>query len=302
MSGGIRIMRAGPLATIQDHGRFGMLRYGVAASGPMDRIGFDHAGTLARADCAAIEFTQAGLDFVLEGGAASAGFAGGDFRLWHNDVQQPWPARLSLADGDRISIRPGPVGNYGYVRLGLELDVQMLMGSRATNVTVGLGGLEGRALKAGDIIGLVAPSRPVADAAPPTLSHAGPVRFIWGLHADLFPADLRQEFVDRPFTINTRMDRMGVRLDDPEQVFSGFHALSLVSDAVVPGDIQILGDGTPIVLMRDHQPTGGYPRIGTVISCDLDRLAQMRPGMEVGFQPISPDHAYRLIREARGTR
>jgi len=74
-------------------------------------------------------------------------------------------------------------------------------------------------------------------------------------------------------------------------VFAGLHHLSLVSDAIVPGDIQILGDHSPIVLMRDHQPTGGYPRIATVVSADLDRFAQLRPGTEVRFQPVTLEHA-----------
>ena len=89
---------------------------------------------------------------------------------------------------------------------------------------------------------------------------------------------------------------MGVRLDDPAGVFADASALSLVSDAIVPGDIQILGDGTPIVLMRDHQPTGGYPRIGTIISADLDRLAQLRPGHDVSFQPVTVEHARQILR------
>ena len=77
----------------------------------------------------------------------------------------------------------------------------------------------------------------------------------------------------------------------PAGVFSGQRRLDLVSDAIVAGDIQILGDGTPIVLMRDHQPTGGYPRIATVVSADLDRFAQMRPGTDVRFQPVTLEHA-----------
>jgi allophanate hydrolase subunit 2 len=84
---------------------------------------------------------------------------------------------------------------------------------------------------------------------------------------------------------------MGVRLRDPGGVFAGQRRLSLVSDAIVPGDIQILGDGVPIVLMRDHQPTGGYPRIATVVSADLDRFAQMRPGAPVRFRPVTLEHA-----------
>jgi allophanate hydrolase subunit 2 len=79
-------------------------------------------------------------------------------------------------------------------------------------------------------------------------------------------------------------------------VFTGSQILSLVSDVVVPGDIQILGDGTPIVLMRDHQPTGGYPRIATVVSADLDRFAQLRPGSEVRFEPVTVAHARELKR------
>jgi allophanate hydrolase subunit 2 len=91
------------------------------------------------------------------------------------------------------------------------------------------------------------------------------------------------------------MDRMGVRLIDRSGVFRDAAALSLVSDAIVPGDIQILGDGTPIVLMRDHQPTGGYPRIATVIDADLDRFAQLRPGAEVRFLPVTVTHAQELM-------
>jgi allophanate hydrolase len=79
-------------------------------------------------------------------------------------------------------------------------------------------------------------------------------------------------------------------------VFTDAKILSLVSDAVVPGDIQILGDGTPIVLMRDHQPTGGYPRIATVLTDDLDRFAQLRPGSHLRFRPLTVAHAEGLKR------
>jgi allophanate hydrolase subunit 2 len=77
-------------------------------------------------------------------------------------------------------------------------------------------------------------------------------------------------------------------------VFRGHRLLSLLSDAIVPGDVQILGDGTPIVLMRDHQPTGGYPRIATLVSADIDRFAQLRPGSEVRFEPVTLKHALEL--------
>jgi allophanate hydrolase subunit 2 len=125
-------------------------------------------------------------------------------------------------------------------------------------------------------------------------SPASPIRFVWGLHAELFAARVRERFLGERFRVSSRLDRMGIRLADPAGVFAGAPILSLVSDAIVPGDVQILGDGTPIVLMRDHQPTGGYPRIATVISADLDRLAQLRPGSELAFAPVSLHKARQL--------
>src|SRR5690606_16889774 len=180
-----------------------------------------------------------------------------------------WPAQIDLTDGMAVSIRTGPRGNYAYLRFGAQIDVAPVLGSRATNATVGLGGLEGRGLRGGDRIGLL----PLADVGPekPERSNGAEndaIRFIWGIHADQFSPEVRAEFIGAGFRILPRMDRMGVWLDDGNGVFAETRSLGLVSDAVVAGDIQILGNGSPIVLMRDHQPTGGYPRIGTVIDVD----------------------------------
>ncbi|MDB5588046.1 MAG: biotin-dependent carboxyltransferase family protein, partial [Devosia sp.] len=127
----------------------------------------------------------------------------------------------------------------------------------------------------------------------------GPIRILWGLHADLFDASIRGAFAGTPFTISSSLDRMGVRLADVAGIFRAQRRLTLVSDAIVPGDIQILGDGTPIVLMRDHQPTGGYPRIATIITADLDRFAQLRPGSAVAFTSVSVNHAQNVLRGLR---
>jgi biotin-dependent carboxylase-like uncharacterized protein len=290
----IRITRAGPATTIQDAGRFGALQHGISASGPMDRGAFARAGAaLDRSGAEAIEFTRAGLAFVVEGGSVRAAFDGGKFALTHNGVGQPWPNCLTLAVGDRVEITPGPAGNYGYARFDHALDLPAVLGSRATNLVAGLGGFEGRALHAGDRLAFGA----LGDL--PTVSPSyqppdGPFRFIWGIHADLFTPGTRQAFIERSFVVSNRLDRMGVGLSDPGAVFAGAAILSLVSDAIVAGDVQILGDGTPIVLMRDHQPTGGYPRIATVVSADLDRLAQLRPGTELAFSPVTLQKARQL--------
>lgn len=292
----IRMLRVGPLTTIQDEGRWGALGWGIAASGPMDRVGFAQAGlALGAAGSAGIEFTAAGLVIRVEASAVRASFAGGEFSLRVKGRKRQWPWHGQLRPGDDVEVTPGSAGNYGYVRFEREVDVPVVLGSRATNTIAHFGGFEGRALRAGDVVHLGQAGATVSQAKPPDAA-LGPIRIVWGLHANLFSGALRQRFVGEPFRISARLDRMGVRLDAPEAMFGGAANLSLVSDAIVPGDIQILGDGTPIVLMRDHQPTGGYPRIATVASADLDRFAQLRPGAEVRFAPMTPAHARSLLR------
>jgi biotin-dependent carboxylase-like uncharacterized protein len=264
----LTILRCGPLTTLQDAGRFGMLRHGISASGPMDRGAFVEAGAaLESAGSTAIEFTQ-GLAFEVDGPLTVA-----------------WPELTRLTAGDHVEIPPAP-GNYGYLRFDREIDIPSVLGSRSTNVTVGLGGYKGRALRAGDH--LTFGSEGVASTArTPRAPDTGPLRVVWGLHADLFDAATRHRFAETAFRVTTSLDRMGVRLEDSAALFRDQRRLTLVSDAIVPGDIQVLGDGTPIVLMRDHQPTGGYPRIATIVSADIDRFAQMRPGTELSFRPVA---------------
>jgi biotin-dependent carboxylase-like uncharacterized protein len=262
----ITILRAGPLTTLQDAGRFGMLRHGISASGPMDRGSFAAAGAaLPQAGTTGIEFTQ-GLAFEANGPLVVAA-----------------PEVRALTAGERVELPPA-AGNYGYVRFDREMEMAPVLGSRSTNVTVGLGGYKGRALKAGDRIAFGDVGRP--EGPVPAATGEGPLRVVWGLHADLFEPGLLRRFAEATFRVTTSLDRMGVRLEDPAGLFRDQRRLSLVSDAIVPGDIQILGDGTPIVLMRDHQPTGGYPRIATIVGADLDRFAQMRPGTELNFRPV----------------
>jgi biotin-dependent carboxylase-like uncharacterized protein len=295
----LTITRVGPLTTVQDDGRPGMLRHGISGSGPMDRASFELAGKLAGEGRGAIEFTASGLGFAVDG-PASVGFAGGQFKPALNGRSLPWPGRATLCAGDELNIGPGHSGNYGYVRFGGGMHVPLVMGSQSTSSRVNLGGIEGRSLRARDWLDIGTGAFPAATDPPEQLvDNDGPVRFIWGIHAELFPHSMRAAMLGARFVISTRLDRMGVRLDDPEGVFTGSGLLSLVSDAIVPGDIQILGDGSPVVLMRDHQPTGGYPRIGTVITADLDRFAQLRPGTSITFQSVAVDHALQLLRGQR---
>ncbi len=290
--------RVGPLTTIQDGGRHGMLAHGISASGPMDRVAYDRAGLRAGAiGGAAVEFTRAGLAAQLLEGSLRLGWDGGAFSVLINGVAADWPGGANMVAGDRIEITPGSAGNYGYLRFGAKADLPTVLGSVATSTRAGIGGLDGRTLRAGDVLHFVGAG--LEPAAPAGIEpEGGSLRFIWGLHAEHFAPSLREKFVTARFRVSTMLDRMGVRLLDGEGVFEGQSILSLVSDPILPGDLQILGDGTPIVLMKDHQPTGGYPRIGTVITADMDRFAQMRPGTELSFEPVSVGHAHAILRKS----
>jgi biotin-dependent carboxylase-like uncharacterized protein len=297
MTGTLTITRAGPLTTIQDAGRFGFLACGVSASGPVDTLAFNLAGAiLGKTGRAGIEFTRAGFSFEADAPSLRVSFGGGQFSLTRNGEAQRWPAVLELARGDRIDIAPGAEGNYGYVRFDHELDLPDSLGSLSTSLIAGLGGLGGRSLRVGDSIALGAEGGvAVVTPAFERVATNEPIRVVWGLHAELFGRSRRSAFLEAPFIVSDRLDRMGVRLKDPSGAFADAEILSLVSDAVVPGDIQILGDGTPIVLLRDHQPTGGYPRIATVISSDLGRFAQLRPGAECRFASVTAASARRSV-------
>ena len=295
----IAITRAGPLATVQDAGRFGHLGDGISASGPMDGAAYRAAGLLAGADHGGLEITMAGLGLKLESGQCRIGLAGGSFVARYNGQIIDWPGSVVLNAGDMLDITPGAAGNYGYLRFDGALALPAVMGSIATSSRARLGGVDGRPLQAGDVLELTGQQEAASSTVKPASADQGPIRFIWGLHADLFATDVRERFVGSSFTISRRLDRMGARLEDAEGVFAEASILSLVSDAIVPGDIQILGDGTPIVLMRDHQPTGGYPRIATIISADLDRFAQLRPGSDVTFVPVSVEHARQILRSLK---
>ncbi|WP_051332175.1 5-oxoprolinase subunit C family protein [Cucumibacter marinus] len=290
----ITFSRVSPGSTVQDEGRPGKRVYGAAAGGPMDRGAFLEGGRLLteKAGSAALELGMLGADFTYAGAGAQMAVSGGDFKILINGQQRGWPGLHQLEDGDRVEITTGQSGLYGYARFDREIDIEPVMGSRSANLMAGLGG---GALTAGDRIGfLQASNSPPGDTSgSPWLE--GPIRVLPGLHASLLGSRWADLF-DADFEITSRFDRMGIRLNDRNGFFAEFDAGSLVSDFVVPGDVQILGDGTPVILMRDHQPTGGYPRVATVISAELDRLAQMRPGTRLQFQPATLAEAQRLAR------
>jgi biotin-dependent carboxylase-like uncharacterized protein len=287
MSAALRILAAGPGVTLQDGGRRGYLRFGVTGAGPMDRLAMATANHAvgAPAGATAIEISLGGIDLAADGATLTIALAGGSFDVSLDGRKLPAAARLALAPGSTLRVRAGAAGAWCYLAVGGRIDIPLVLGSNATHTRSALGGLNGRALGAGDVL-------PIRDAIPcdagtaaivaPWLERSDDaIRVILGPQADYFSAQQIATFCHEGWTISHRSDRMAYFLEGPP--IAPANGLNIVSDGIVMGAIQVLGDGRPMVLMADRQVTGGYPKIATVIGPDVGRLAQMRPGSRVRF-------------------
>lgn len=285
------LVRTGPGVTIQDGGRHGWARWGVTAAGPMDALAHQtaHLAVGNSRQAAGFEVSLGGLELAVEGGPLDVAVVAPGFSVRLDARELPDRVRLCLSPGERLTVRAGASGTWGYVAPAGRMALPPVLGSLATHVRSGLGGLEGRALADGDRVGLVetraglgGPERLVA---PWLERRAGPIRVLLGPQEDHFTEAQVADFLARAWEISPRSDRMATALSGEALVPAFGH--DIVSDAVAAGAIQVPGSGQPFVLMADRQPTGGYPKIATVIRADLGRLAQMRAGERVRFSVVT---------------
>jgi biotin-dependent carboxylase-like uncharacterized protein len=303
MSAALTILAAGPSVTLQDAGRHGYLRFGVTAAGPMDALAMATANRAVGAapGATAIEVSLGGIELTADGATLPVAVAGGEFEVSLDGRRLPSAVRLALAPGARLRIRAGTDGAWCYVAIGGGIAVPPMLGSNATHTRSALGGIDGRALAAGDVL-------PVREAVPcedgiaaltaPWLARINdPIRVILGPQDDYFSREQIETFSNTTFTVSHRSDRMAYFLDGPQ--IAPANGLNIVSDGIVMGAIQVTGDGRPMVLMADRQVTGGYPKIATVIGPDQRRLAQTRPGAAVRFALSTIDAAVAARRAER---
>lgn len=291
----LRILSVGPGTTLQDGGRQGYLRYGITAAGPMDRLAHATAnGAVGSApDATAIEVSLGGIEVAAEGGPLTVAVAGGAFAVSLGGQTLAPNVALTLEPGAALKVRAGAAGAWCYLTVAGDIAVPPVLGSTATHSRSGIGGLDGRALRTGD--GLAVRPRPFTPLSPSRIEapwldrDLDTVRVLLGPQADYFDAEAIAAFLASPWTVSTRSDRMASFLDGPALRHARGH--DIVSDGIAMGSIQVPGDGRPIVLMADRQPTGGYPKIATVIGPDLGRLAQMRPGSRFRFAAVSLEEA-----------
>jgi biotin-dependent carboxylase-like uncharacterized protein len=299
----LEILEPGLLTTVQDGGRVGWARYGVPPSGPMDRAAFAAANTLVGnpPDIAGLEITLNGTVLRVPRECLIA-VCGADFDLWVGSLPVPMWHAVYVRAGRVVTFGMRRSGARAYLAISGGIALPPFLGSQSTYLQGEFGGLEGRALRAGDQLplGPAATRNPVAragriwpiDRRPPYIS-SPTLRVILGPQDDRFTDEGLATFLNNPYVVTPESDRMGYRLSGPVIAHRG--STGITSDGVVMGSIQIPPDGQPIVMMADHQTTGGYPKIATVIRADLPLLAQSLPGDLVRFQAVSLDEAQAVV-------
>jgi biotin-dependent carboxylase-like uncharacterized protein len=300
----LTVMYGGPLISYQDGGRFGMMRFGVPASGPMDRLAHAAANVaLGRPPQAtAIEISVGGLELACAAGEVTCCVAGGEFQVVHaGAVTRCWCVR-TLRAGEVLSVRPGRRGSWAYLAFAGELVCDQWAGRTATHSMSGLGG---GSLTAGSAIVVrdakVSQAREGHLPVPEWVGARARVRVVLGPQTGQFELEATAALLQQPFTLTPAYDRMGVRLAGPRLAMRD--ALSIPSEPIVRGSIQVGGDGVASILLADHQTTGGYPKIATILSCDTDGVSQLRPHDRLAFQAVDPGEAIRLVRShARSTK
>lgn len=286
----LRIIQAGPHVAFQDGGRAGMMRYGVTRSGPMDRLAHAAANrALGRpGDATGIEVSLGGLTLECIEGALSVAVAGGGFVVRRAGNPAPAWGTLTLRAGDRLAIRAGHWGSWCSLAFAGVPRTELWLGHAATHTMSGRGG---GLLKAGDEI-VVEDVRLIPDRTIPCPVFARAARvaaFVPGPQDHQFQPGALETLLSAQWRVSSAYDRMGMRLEGPPLPLG--NALSIPSEAIVAGSIQVSGDGVPTLLLRDHQTTGGYPKIGTVLACELDRIAQLRPRETLRLIAVTPAEA-----------
>ena len=303
LAAAVEVVSPGACATIQDLGRFGWRRCGVPSAGALDPLALRIADALAGnpAGAPAIEFFVAGPTLRAAGGPLRLACAG-DFscvltRNGERTTIAPWRS-VTLLPGDSLRAGQPRCGRVGYVAVR-GLVVGPVLGSASTYARAALGGIEGRPLAAGDRLAAAAVDAAAPELAlcrPPTAA-TGAIRVVLGPQDDYFDAAAIAAFLAADYRVSREADRMGLRLDGPALAHRADKGAEIVSDATVPGSIQVPGNGLPIVLLADAQTAGGYPKIATVASADLPRLATAALGASVRFSAVSVAEAEALARE-----
>lgn len=314
----ITILKPGMMSSLQDLGRYGFQQFGVPIGGAMDKVSAALANIICGNDEneAVIEMTLHGTSIMFNE-AAFCAIVGGGCKAYIDDVELPFNRLLWIPAFSSIKTTANAQGCRSYLAVSGGFNVKKVMGSSSTYTPSGIGGLEGRNLATGDMLsfkreqvlqasftlkmlpsGIGISHWHTADLLIPTPDIVT-VHAIKGPEFDLFHSSSQENIFNSEFTISSRSNRMGYRLEGKKFMLE--HKTEMVSTAVTAGIVQVTHEGDPIILMADAQTTGGYPRIARICAADLSLLAQARPGVKILLKEIEEEESlmrYNRIVEA----
>lgn len=301
----LTILDAGPYTTIQDAGRAGHQALGVPEGGTMDEDARICGNWLVGnpASAAGLETYIGGLRFTVDGPITIAltGTPADRLQITYADGNmQEIEAGCSvhLSGGERVFLPPMRHSNLAFIALSGVLVLPVVYGSLSTSLNARLGGLDGRRLASEDSFKIRIPPTPVPacklEKVQEFFAPADAVRVVLGPQDYAFPAAEIDKLLNTQWTLSAKMDRMGIRLSGPS--IQHKNSADILSDGIVKGAVQVPGDGQPIIMMADHQTTGGYTKIACVISADLGKLARLHPHKQIWFHAVTQSQAEDMAR------
>ncbi len=300
----LKVIQPGLLSLLQDRGRFGRHRIGLTNGGPLDAEAYDYCNRLLGNpdDATVIEISFGGLQLEAQIDTYLC-VTGADIPLHVGGREQPLWEVVPVRAGDQVKLEFARAGCRAYLGVAGGFQIEPSFGSTATVIREAIGGLRGDKLHAGDLLPCPATASRRRLFLPaewqPRYRDSITVRVIPGYQQAHFSRMQQRRFFSHRYAVTDRCDRMGYRLEGPaiECDIDG-----ILSEGICAGAIQIPADGQPIVLLSDRQTIGGYPKMGSALSLDTARLAQLTPGGAVNFAPITPYGAHNALHLAASFR
>ncbi|WP_339311914.1 biotin-dependent carboxyltransferase family protein [Paenibacillus sp. FSL k6-2145] len=319
----IEVIRPGLLSAVQDEGRTGYRRYGIHPGGVMDTFAARAANMLVANSrhAAVLEMTMTGPELRFQESQLIS-LCGADLTATVDHLPVPLWRPVLVRAGSVLKFGQCRHGLRGYLAIAGGIAVPEVMGSRSTDLKTGLGGMDGRALRVGDLLSIgepsgeaqgwmqrmeqqvkeserdhriLAPAWLLSERERPDYYGQPVIRVMESKDSSLFSQESLGQFYAEKYVITSQSDRMGYRLQGSRLELD--QALDRLSEAVTYGTVQVPPDGQPIILMADHQTIGGYPVIAQVARVDMPILAQARPGTRISFKQITHDQAGQLYME-----
>ena len=298
----IEIIKAGIVDSLQDKGRFGFQQLGINPAGAMDLYSMEIANLLTgnATDEPVIEM-HFPAPVLLFRSTALIALSGADFTPVLNDQPIPLHQPVWVTKNDVLAFRFPVKGARLYMSVTGGFAIDQWLGSGSTNLVAAAGGFKGRIFAAGDEIPLRKKWNDIQEMKQVLPWKAGldwgnesdKIGILSGKEWDWLTDSSKEQFFNQTYLLSTQSDRMGYRLEHASLELK--YQEELISSAVNRGTLQLLPNGKIILLMADHQTTGGYPRLGHVISAHQHLLAQYRPGDLIDFRLVNQATAEQWI-------